>query len=64
MSATQLGSRERPRQAKTLGRCRVCQSHELFDGWWDPEGLASDGHHAGDEWLTSCSSCGEFYQVG
>lgn len=59
-----VGSRERPRRAQTLDRCRGCKSEDLFSGFYGPDGYASDGHGEGDEWLTSCNGCGDFYLVG
>jgi hypothetical protein len=58
------GSRERPRNAKRLERCRSCGSDDLFDGFFGPDGLATTGHGEGDTWLTSCNGCGDFYRVG
>lgn len=59
------GSREDPRNAKTLSTgCRGCGADDLFGGYFDTDGLASDGSRPGDEWLIVCNACGDFHLVG
>lgn len=57
-----IGTRERPRRAQRLNRCRDCGSIDFFSAHFDADGLAvTDG--SGD-YLTVCNGCGTFYLVG
>jgi hypothetical protein len=59
-----LGSRQRPRRAVRIDRCRVCGSDALWGAHFDEDGLATTTDGPGVDYLVSCSSCGEFYLVG